>query len=135
MKFIEFLDLGAKAKALTERANVVKNELSEFVDAHGNVDEEKGHKVLTLPDPVEIAGKRYVGFMRQRRVTTTFNEEKAEELLTKKGIDREDFISTQEYVDQDKVYRLYADDILTEEEMKSLLDEKETYAFVPTKES
>lgn len=136
-RFTQFLTLKANAEAMGTRADILKKALSEHAVTHGQKDEEKGHLVVTLSTPVEVAGKQYTGFMRQKRpATPTFNEERAQELCEAKGIAREDFISTQEYVDQDKVYRLYADDLLTDEEMKSLLDQgNPTWAFVPVKGS
>ena len=136
-RFMQFLSLKANAAAMTSRADILKKDLSEHATQFGTEDEEKGHRIVTLPHPVEVNGNRFTGFMRQKRpATPVFNEERAEELCQSKGFKREDYISVQEYVDQDKVYRLYADDLLTDEEMKSLLDQGDpTWAFVPIKES
>lgn len=102
---------------------------------HGTVDEEKGHRIINLPAPVEVGGKVYTGFMRQRRVSQEFNEEKAQALCEQRGFNKDDYVSVQEYVDQDKIYRLYAEDKITDDEMKELISENETWAFVPVKES
>lgn len=134
-RLIQYLTLNQNSTDLKTRADLIKKDLVAHVDQHGEVDEEKGHRVFLLSSPVEVAGKRYAGFMRQRRVSQSFNEDKAQELCEAKGFDKDDYITTQEYVDQDKVYRLYADDLLTDEEMKSLLNQSETWAFVPVKES
>lgn len=137
-RFTQFLTLKSTAAAMTTRADILKKDLGAHADANGTVEEEdKGHKVVRLPQPIQVGDTRYVGFMRQKRTPDpTFNEERAEELCESKGFDREDYISTQEYVDQEKVYRLYAEDRLTDEEMKSLLDQADpTWAFVPMKES
>ena len=136
--FQQFMTVKAQGALLSTQETRLKKDLSEFADKNGTVeDEEAGHKVIRLPAPFEIGGKTYVGFMRQRRAgAQTFNEERAEALLKEKGIDRSLYITTQEYVDQDKVYRLYAEDVLTDDEMKGLLDQADpTWAFVPMKES
>lgn len=136
-QFTQFMTLKAQAALLATQESRLKKDLSEFTDANGTVeDEEVGHKVIRLPEAIEVAGKRYVGFMRQRRSgAQTFNEDKAEALLKEKGIDRSQYVTTQEYVDQDKVYRLYAEDVLTDDEMKGLLDQADPiWAFVPMKE-
>lgn len=137
-RLIQFLTLTKNSADMKARADLLKKDLASHADAHGTVDEEKGHRVFLLPTgPVDVGGKRYSGFMRQKRVPQpAFNEERAQELCEAKGFEKDQYISIQEYVDQDKVYRLYADDLLTDEEMKSLLDQADpTYAFVPMKES
>lgn len=130
--FLEYISLSNMSKGVAARANVLKSQLMEHAAAHGWEDE-KGHLVFNLDADVEKDGTWYAGFMRQRRVSQSFNEEKAEALLAAKGIDEEQYVSYQRYVDQDKVSRLYADDVLTDEEYQSLIDQTETWAFVPVK--
>lgn len=134
MRFQHFLSLGRAAKDMTERQGVLKKALMEHAMQHGEADE-KGTQVFLLPEAVDDgSGKRFKGFSRQRRVSQSFNEDRAHALLEEKGIDRDAYISTQEYVDQDKVARLYAEDVLTDTEFNALLDENITWAFVPLKE-
>lgn len=132
-KFTQYLTLGAEATSLTARAGVLKKDLMSFVETNGTEDD-KGHRLHTLDTPVSIGGKTYIGFQRQRRLSQTFNPEKAQELCEEKGFEKDEFISTEEYVDQDKIARLYAEDRLTEEEFASLIDESESFAFVAVKE-
>lgn len=132
-KFLQFLTLGAEAKALTKRQGDLKGDLLTFAEEKGEEDD-KGHRLHTLPTPVTVGGITYTGFMRQRRVSQQFDEDGARELCEKKGFDRDDYISVMEYVDQDKVARLYAEDKISDEEFEALLPESETFAFVPVKE-
>jgi hypothetical protein len=131
-KFAQFASLQASAKELTSRANLIKAELMAFAEKNGKPDE-KGHLVHTLASAVEAGGATFKGFMRQRKVKQTFNEDRAEDLCRGKKIAREEYISTVEYVDQDKIARLYADGKITEAEFDSLIDETVEWAFVPVK--
>lgn len=136
-RFAHFLGLKSNAASMSARAEVLKKDLAAHATEFGEVDEEKGHLIFRLPQPLQVGDNLYVGFMRQKRVPDpSFNEERAKALCEEKGFKKEDYISVTEYVDQDKVYRLYADDLLDDDEMKSLLDQADpTWAFVPMKES
>lgn len=131
-KFLQFVVLQAQAKDLTKRAGVLKEDLMAFAEANGEKDE-NGHLLHTLASPVDAGESRFAGFTRQRKVKQTFLEDKAEALLTKKKVERADFITTTEYVDQEKVARLYAQGVLTEKEFDSLIAEEISWAFVPVK--
>lgn len=133
-KFAQFLALTNDVKTLTGRAGEIKKELMSFTEQHGEPDE-KGHLLHTLADAVEVGGQKFLGFMRQRRVSQTFNEDAAKTLCEAKGFAIDEYISVTEYVDQDKVARLYAEDKITEEEFDVLLEENITWAFVPVKDS
>lgn len=133
-KFAQFLALTNDAKAITTRASEIKKELMSFTEQHGEADE-KGHLLHNLADAIEVGGQKFKGFMRQRRVSQTFNEDAAKSLCETKGFDRDDYISVTEYVDQDKVARLYAEDKITEAEFDALVEENVTWAFVPVKDS
>lgn len=127
-KFFQFITLQAEGKALTKRQNELKEDLRAFAVEHGEEDENGSliYEVEGVPG--------FAGFANQRRVSQKFNEDAAEALCEKKGFAKKDYISTTEYVDQDKIARLYAQDKITEEEFDSLMEETITWAFVPTKE-
>lgn len=131
-RFLQFLVFQADEVAAKREKEKIKKELVEFTEKHHEVDEEKGHQIHTLPEPITVAGKTFTGFMRQRKVSQVFLEDKAQELCESKGFDIEDY--TERVIDQDKIVRLYADDKITEEEFNSLIEESESYAFVPVKE-
>ena len=133
-KFAQFLTLTDQAKAITGRAGEIKKELMAFTELHGEPDE-KGHLLHHLTTAIEVGGQRFRGFMRQRRVGQVFNEDAARALCEAKGFKPDDYISVTEYVDQDKVARLYAEDKITEAEFDALLDETITWAFIPMKDA
>lgn len=130
--FMQYLWLQEDIKNLQDQASKIKKTLIEHAETHGEVDD-KGHQIFGLPKSLQMDGKSYVGFMRQRRVSQVFNEDRAEELCQSKGFEEETYLSTETYVDQEKITRLYADDLLTDEEFQSLIDTNETWAFVPVK--
>jgi len=112
----------------------IKKDLMAFTEANGEPDD-MGHLLHTLATAIEVGGQRFKGFMRQRRVSQVFNEDAAKALCEAKGFTIDEYISVTEYVDQDKVARLYAEDKITEAEFDALVEENITWAFVPVKGS
>lgn len=132
-RLAQYLALGQEAKAVTKRQAEIKSDLLSFVEQDGNheIDEEKGHLLHTLPEPVVIGTTAYTGFMKQRRVGQSFLEDEARALCEAKGFDLDDY--TTRYVDQDKIVRLYAEDKISDEEFRSLTEETITWAFTAVK--
>lgn len=131
-RFLQFLIFQSEeATAKTEKEKI-KKELVEFTEKNHEVDPEKGHQIHTLPEPITVAGKKFTGFMRQKKVTQVFLEDKAQELCEAKGFDIDEY--TERVIDQDKIVRLFAEDRISEEEFNSLTENNESYAFVTVKE-
>jgi hypothetical protein len=151
-KYSQFLALKAEVEDATPKLNNLKKELLQIVQEAKDVDiDDKGSKYLSLEQPLTINGKTYSAMKRERRTTKVFLVEKAEELMTEKGLYdkarvdefREDILTQVDnfpqpvsvYVDiqldQDEVYLAYQNDLLTEEEVDSLFEMSETFAFVP----
>lgn len=101
------------------------------MEQHGYRDE-KGSYYLDLPVAADYKGRPVSKLKRQRAVSTVFDEEMAEQLLTEKGLleraHRE--VITWEW-DQDEIYAMYQEDLLTEDELRSLFRVVETFSFVP----
>ena len=129
--FLQFLHLQAEERVLKTRREKLKTELTTVAEEYGEADD-KGHLVHSLDSPVEFEGKSYSGFMKQRRVSSSFNEETAEEILRKREV-YEDALSTQVYLDQDKVYRLQQEGRISEDDLDAMFEENVTWAFVPVK--
>lgn len=135
---MQYLTINADVARLNKRKTELRNQMLEIVETDHVEDEEKGHLNHALPEPVTVDGKTYRGFQKQRKVSQTFNEDRALELLHAKAsaegaeITEEDFMTP--VLDQDKVARLYAQDHLTDEEFDSLFEENVTYSFVAMKE-
>ena len=170
-KVTQHLVCKAESEALKTRYEKLRDEIMTYLDKNGEVDE-KGHKTLTLPTPVLVAGKEFGSVKRERRVSTSFDEEAAEVLLTPKGllsrVQRtivtinstmeiestfgvaeghsvrlfpadgtksvevpEASVSWVTVLDQNEVYVLNQQGLITDKELDSLFVENETFAYKP----
>jgi len=161
----------AESEALKKRYEQLRDEIMTYLDKHGEVDE-KGHKTLALPTPVLVAGKEFGSVKRERRVSTSFDEEAAEALLSPKGllsrvqrtivtinstmpiesrfgvgggghsvrlftddskshVVPEAIVSWVTVLDQNEVYVLNQQGLITDKELDSLFVENETFAYKP----
>jgi len=161
----------AESEALKKRYEQLRDEIMTYLDKHGEVDE-KGHKTIALPTPVLVAGKEFGSVKRERRVSTSFDEEAAEALLSPKGllsrVQRtivtinstmavessfsvdgsghdvrlfpdvgatravpEAVVSWVTVLDQNEVYVLNQQGLITDKELDSLFVENETFAYKP----
>lgn len=132
-EFMQYLWLKEDIKRLQEQEAKIKKSLIKHVEEHGEVDEEKGHLTFPLGTSITVDDTSFSGFMKQKRVSQSFNEDRAKALCESKEIAEEEYTSTEIYVDQDKIARLFAEERLTEEEFDSLIDRNESYAFVSVK--
>ena len=134
-KFAQWATLKHEVTEVTKRQNKLRDEISAFVEANGYVDD-KGSYLYDLPEPITAGGKTYTTIKRQRKVRTFFKEDEAEALLKSKGEDvyRSALTIPEPYLDQDKVYVLNQQGVLTDEEIDSLFGEKEDFAFTPVTE-
>jgi len=170
-KITQHLVCKAESEALKTRYEHLRDEIMTYLDKHGEVDE-KGHKTLELPQPVLVAGKEFGSVKRERRVSTSFDEEAAEALLSPKGllsrVQRtivtinstmaiessfgvsedghtvrlfndtalggevpEASVSWVTVLDQNEVYVLNQQGLITDEELDSLFVEHESFAYKP----
>lgn len=141
MWLVQFLMLKTEADRIGKRRDELKKRLTEVIEEEGYTDE-KGSLYLDLDEPVEGAdGKTYEVLKWERRVSRSLNMDKGEALvLSKTYIDKAD---RQEYplskrcivmvpmLDEEEVLKAYYDGIITEEEIDSIFDDRETFAFKP----
>jgi hypothetical protein len=131
-KLLQFLDLKDQVVTTTKRVDGLKRDLLDHVKSYGETDD-KGHRTFTLPEPVEFGDKTYTGFQQQRRVTQSFDTEAAEKVLKDKGLWERATVVVRE-IDQNEVYVLNQEGLLTDGELDSLFAERETFAFRPISE-
>jgi hypothetical protein len=131
-KFLQYLVLKDEEKTTTGRISSLKKELTMYVVEHGEKDE-KGHRNLILPTPVEYGGKVYEGFQQQRRVSQSFDDDTAEKVLKAKGLYDKAVVMIPQ-IDQNAVYVLNQEGLLTDAELDSMFSESETFAFRPLAE-
>jgi hypothetical protein len=127
----QFLALKFQETEIVTRKNKLRDEVSVHVDANGEVDE-KGSKFWKLDPPIEVNGQKFTEVKRERRVSTSLDAEKAEELAVAKGIrDRLFKQVTTEVLDQDELYVLNQEGVISDEELDGLFVETESFAFKP----
>jgi hypothetical protein len=131
-KLLQFLVLKDEVATSTKRIDGLKKELTQHVVEHGETDD-KGHRNFTLPEPLEYGDKQYVGFQQQRRVSQSFDTEVAEKVLKDKGLWNRATVVIRE-IDQNEVYVLNQEGLLTDAELDSMFAERETFAFRPISE-
>jgi hypothetical protein len=130
-KVREFLVLKFQETQIVTRKNHLRDEISTFVDANGETDE-KGSKFWRLPAPVDVNGQTFTEVKRERRVSVGLDEEATETLLHTKGLkDRVFKEVTTTVLDQDELYVLQQEGLITEEELDALFTENVSFAFKP----
>lgn len=131
-KLLQFLVLKEEVKTSTERLDVLKKELTKHVTEHGEVDD-KGHRNFLLPEPLEYGEKTYTGFQQQRRVSQSFDTTVAEGILKDRGLWDRAVVMVPE-IDQNQVYVLNQEGLLSDDELDTMFAERESFAFRPTSE-
>lgn len=131
-KLMQFLALKDEVKTSTERLDALKKDLTQHVAEHGEVDD-KGHKNFVLPAPIEYGDKTYVGFQQQRRVSQSFDTTVAEGILKDRNLWERATVVVRE-IDQNEVFVLNQEGLLTDDELDSMFAERETFAFRPISE-
>jgi len=129
-RFRQWAVLSAKAKELNQRANEIRDELLAFAEENGEEDA-RGHRVYQLSTEIATPdGKTYTGFVREKRVSRRIAEERAWEMAEEKGLLDQVFpvVERREF-SEDGLYAAYQEDKITDDELDSLIDVSETYAF------
>lgn len=133
-KAIAFLTLTGEAKSANEKAGTLKKEMMDALQVAGEPDE-KGHRYLYFKNPIKVGGKFFSGVKRERRVSTLFDEDAAERILSEKGLLSEvQQVVTTTVLDQDKIYVLNQEGAISDEELDQMFSENETFAFKPVSE-
>jgi len=122
----EYVHLKKNIDDLTARQNVIKKELSEFVDSNG-LEDDKGHKWY---DMQEYGG--YAGMQRQRRVSQTLDEAAAHDLLRDKDLTARCY-ELKPVLDEQAVMECLMEGLLTEDDVDTMFPKKVTSAFILVK--
>lgn len=125
----QYVSLKNEIDNLTDRRDVIKKRLMAYTEESG-VANEKGSLVLEVND--ETTGTRAV--VKQRRVSKVFNETKAEEILTAKGI-YETCTKTVVTLDEDAVMAAYYNGTLDDNDIDTMFPEKVIWALVLEKDN
>lgn len=131
--FAQWATLKHQGDLIAERLKGLRDDLMGAIDKAGLTDE-KGSKYLNLKVPLIHEGKVYRTLKKERRVSERLDETAAEALLAKKGL-LERCQKTVVVFDPDELYVLNQEGLLTDDELDSLIDIKETWAFKPQAEA
>lgn len=129
--FKQWAGLRKPAATTADRLLKLRDVMKPYVDING-VPDADGHKVIAFPEPIKIDGLTYVGIRNERRRTTRLDEEKAAEILKKKGLYDKATVTVTS-LDQDKIFGLYQDEKITDEEIADIFVTETTWAFKPDK--
>lgn len=125
----QYVSLKNEIDSLTDRRDVIKKRLMTYTEESG-VANEKGSLVLEVNE--ETTGTRAV--VKQRRVSKVFNETKAEEILTTKGI-YDTCTKTVVTLDEDAVMAAYYNGTLDDNDIDTMFPEKVIWALVLEKDN
>ena len=128
-KFRRFAQLKVLAADLTKQADLLKKELSAWVDKAGYADD-KGSKWVDFETPIE----GFSALQWQRRVTPHLDAEAAETLLSERGL-RGRCYKTIRVLDEAEVMTCLAEEIISDADIDVMFPPTESWAFVPTKAS
>jgi hypothetical protein len=130
-KVFQWATLKHEVKVLgTEQARL-RDDLLEFIATNGEMDE-KGSQFVTLPDKIIVGNDRIGVIKRERRASVYLDVEAAESFLgEKKLLDRcQKEVTTIEF-DQDELYVLNQEGLITDAELDALFKTAVTFAFKP----
>jgi len=125
--FREYLNIKTLADDTTARANQIKAELNQAVEALGQVDD-RGHVWLELSE--EIGG--YYSLQRQKRISKSLDEQVAEKILAERQL-TDLCYKTIQVLDEDAIMAMLYEGRLTDEDIDVMFPSKVTWAFVPSK--
>lgn len=130
-KTAAYLLINEEIKDLKARQNNLKMELEPYLqEADTN---SRGSHVIAFGEPLEVAGKRYASLQKLRKESKVLNEERALMFLTQDAA-FEVAVDNIQKVNQDGLWYLFVEDLITQEELDSFFDTTVTWAFSPVKE-
>lgn len=121
-----WVHLKFQAERTTTQLNQLRDQIAAEVDRTGYQDE-SGHIRLDIP-PFEFGGKRFAGVKRERRVSRVLHEDRARALAEKYALTERLFPPSPMF-DQDELYVLYQQGLITEQEIDELFETRVSWAF------
>lgn len=144
-KVAAYLLLKKEIEDKKKQQDNIKTELEPYLaQAETN---SRGSYVLPFSEPLEVNGQRYKELQKTRKESKVLNEQRVIDFLMERANSEDEYwagwddlvsnsgvIVTVQHVDQDVLWDLYAQDMLTKEELDSFFDVTVSWAFSPTKE-
>lgn len=120
----QYVALKHEIDQLNDRVTTIKKRLTGYAEANG-VPNEKGSLVFDVNDELTKTS----AIVKQRRVTKTFNDTAAEEILKARGL-YDTCIKTTTVLDEDAVMGAYYNGELTDDDIDTMFPEKVVWALV-----
>ncbi|WP_188187596.1 hypothetical protein [Nonomuraea sp. SYSU D8015] len=121
--------LDEDVKRLGERVKTLRDAMDAYA-AKAGVTDAKGHRRVRFSEPIEIGGKQVKGFVRQRSESIRLDEDAVYDLAEEKGLlDRVIRKVEIEEIDQDALFALQQEGLITREELQSLFTSSTTYTI------
>lgn len=125
--FAQWRTLKAEAATIKARQDQLRDRL--LVIAEGGESDAKGHLHYEFGEPVNVGGKTYRGIKREVRKSTVLDEALAEERLKEKGVYEQALFTPEPELDDELIYKLYAEDKLTGDDIDYMFVTTKTYAL------
>jgi len=131
----------ADRKAMQES---LKRELDPYLlEAEINA---RGSYVLPFAEPLKVNGKEYASLQKTKKVSKVLNEQRVIDFLMERAnsedehwLGWDDLVSNSgvivavQHVDQDVLWELFVQDMISQEELDSFFDTTVSWAFSPTR--
>lgn len=127
--FREWALLKPELDRLATRRNELRDKVARAVEERGYRDH-KGSQYIDLPFPIDAGGVSYARIKRERRVAISPDIERAEEITRARGegIYARVFPLRPAF-DQDELYVLLQEGLISEADMDAIFVQHESYAF------
>lgn len=130
----QFIFLRNEEKVIKSRKEQERDAIKQWMQNNAETDHD-GHQYFYLPETVSVGGESFNKLKNERKVSRYISEEKLIELAEEKGVrDRIVKVIEIEVVDQDEVYVLNQEGIISDDELDGVYEENVTFALVPIKE-
>lgn len=108
--------------------------LKDYIASAG-IEDENGNLCYVFDEPLYIEDDTYTGLQNQRRVSEYVNEDRAREVIERKGLESRCLIPvTIMEIDLDELYAANQEGLISDEEIDSVIDHEITYALVKMKD-
>lgn len=130
-KTAAYLLLNMEINERKQMQQAIKEDLEPYLnEAETNA---RGSFVIPFSEMLEIGGTKYKAVQKVRKESKVLNEDRTLAFLTSDQA-FECAIVTVQHVDQDALWNLFVQDMITQEELDGFYDTTVSYSFLPTKE-
>ena len=106
----------------------------------------RGSHVIAFAEPLDVGGKQYGSLQKTKKVSKVLNEQRVIDFLMERANSDDEYwagwddlvsnsgvIVTVQHVDQDVLWDLFVQDMISQEELDSFFDTTVSWSFNPTK--